>query len=75
MLGQSHYVLSKAIAKKRQIVLRRKNGYIEWIIPRLERDRQKVFVVEDLRTAPAYPDNLEVLPPKEYYYYGTSTIN
>ena len=75
MLGQSYYVLSKAIVKKRQIVPRRKNGCIEWIIPRLERDGQKVFVVKDLRTAPTYPNDLEVLPLKECYYYGTSTTN
>ena len=75
MLRQSYYMLSKAIVKKRQIVLRRKNSCIEWIIPRLKRDRQKVFIVKDLRTTPAYPNNLEVLPLKECYYYGTSTTN
>jgi len=75
MLRQSHYMLSKATAKKRWIVPRRKNGCIEWIIPRLERDGQKVFMVKDLRTTPTYPNNLEVLPLKECYCYGTSTTN
>jgi hypothetical protein len=75
MLGQAHYMISKAIVKNRWIIPQRNNGCIEWTIPRLEQDGQKVFIVEDPATAPAYPDALEALPLKECYCYGTSTTN